>query len=198
MKTSILLCLLVGIIVPSLVLGQTAKSTSPSRLPASDHPPAKDAHIVSFHVNPEGTLHIIYSDGTEVEILKERGRFAYGEHTLTQETFSDIQVAEDHQHIGRLADYMICQQSYPCAAELVIYQSGHKPKYIPPPAGIIWKWWFGDGGKQVLVQSGFPHGDETGAYALYDTDTGQKLATFSPTEKKKAPNWVRQLWRSNR
>ncbi|MGC1403936.1 MAG: hypothetical protein WA974_13540 [Thermodesulfobacteriota bacterium] len=45
MKTSIPLCLLVGITLPSLVLAQTAQTTSPSRLPASDHPPAKNAYI---------------------------------------------------------------------------------------------------------------------------------------------------------
>ena len=198
MKTSILLCLLVIITLPSLVLAETAQTTGPSRLSASDHPPAKDAYIVSFHVETEGALHIIYSDGAEVEVPKERGRFADGEHTLTQETFSDIQLADDRQHIGWLADYMICQQSYPCTAELVIYQSGHKPQYISPPSGIMWKWWFRDGGKQAVAQFGFPHGDETGAYALYDTKTGRKLAEYFPTGKKKAPKWVQQVRRSNR
>jgi hypothetical protein len=198
MKISILLCLIVGITLPSLILAQTGQTTSPSGLPASDYPPAKDVYIVSFHVETEGALHIIYSDGTEVEVPKERGRFADGEHTLTQENFSDIQLADDRQHIGWLADYMICQQSYPCTAELVIYQSGHKPQYISPPSGIMWKWWFRDGGRQAVAQFGFPHGDETGAYALYDTKTGRKLAEYFPTEKKKAPIWLHQLRRSNR
>lgn len=142
MKTSIQLCLLVGIMLPSLVLAQTAQTTRPSGLSASDHPPAKDACIVSFHVETEGALHIMYSDGAEVEVPKASGRFGDGEHPLTQEAFSDIQLADDHQHIGWLADYMICQQSYLCPAELVIYQSGHKPRYIFPPAGIMWKWGF--------------------------------------------------------
>lgn len=198
MKTGILLCLLIGIALPSFVLAQTAQTASPPGLPASGHLPAKKSYIVSFHVEPEGALHIIYSDGAEVEVPKERGRFAVGEHTLTQETFSDIQLADDRQHIGWLADYMICQQSYPCTAELVIYRSGHKPQYISPPSGIMWKWLFYDGGKQVVAQFGFPHGDETGAYALYDTKTGRKLAEYFPTGKKKAPKWLQQLRRSNR
>ena len=66
--------------------------------------PAKDAHVISFHVETEGALHIIYSDGAEVEVSKERGRFGVGEHTLTQETFSDIQLADDRQNIGWLAE----------------------------------------------------------------------------------------------
>ena len=197
MKTSILACLLVGITLPPLVLAQTAQNTSPSRLPASGQRPAKDACIVSFHVETEGALHIIYSDGTDVEIPKERGRFAVGEQTLTQEHFSDIQLADDHQHIGWLADYMICAQSYPCSAELVIYRSGRKLKYISPLYGVVWGWKFLGGGKQVVVQSGFPHGDETGAFALYDTETGRKIAEFS-SKKEKAPNWVQELRRSNR
>jgi hypothetical protein len=195
MKASILLCLLVGIMLPSLVLAQTAQTTSPSGLPASDHPLAKGAYIVSFHAETEGALHIIYSDGAEVEVPKERGRFAVDEDILPQETFSDIQLADDHQHIGWLAEYMICAQSYPCSAELVIYRSGQQPKHIAPPYGIMWEWWFRDGGKQVVAQFGFPHGDSMGAYALYDTETGRKLAEFYPTE---APDWVQQLRRSNR
>jgi hypothetical protein len=194
-KIKILLCLLFAIMWPSLVLAQAARTTSPVSPPAQNHPHAKKADIVSFHVETkgEGALHILYSNGTEVEIPKERGRFADGEHTLTQKTFSDIQLADDRQYIGWFADYMICQQSYPCTAELVIYQSGHKPKYISPPVGIMWKWWFRDGGKQVVAQFGFPHGDETGAYALYDTKTGRKLAFFSPKEEKKAPRWLQPL-----
>ncbi len=194
----VLFSLLVGITLPSLGVSQTADNANPAELATQNGTPAKEAHIVRFYVAPEGLLHIIYSDGTDVEIPKERGRFAVGEHTtLTQETFSDIQLADDRQHVGWLADYMICQQSYPCPAELVIYQSGNKLKYIPPPYGIMWRWKFLEGGKQVAVQGGFPHGDDTGAYALYDTGTGRRLAEFS-SNKKKAPTWVQQLRSSNK
>ena len=176
------------------------------------HMPAKDAQIVDFNISAVGTLHIIFSDGAEVEIPKERGRFAIGEQILTQETFSDIQLADDHQHIGWLAEYMICAQSNPCPAELGVYQPGHKLKYIRPEYGIFWRWKFLEAGKQIVVQYGFPHGDSTGSYALYDTETVHELANFSATEyhvpvepkdmsygdKKKAPDWVHQLLRSNR
>jgi len=199
MKTSVLLCLLFGIMLLTFVLGQTAQTASPARPCAQNHPSERKADIVSFHVEDEGegTLHIIYSDGTEAEIPKERGRFAVGDQTLTQEHFLDIQVADDRQHIGWLADYMICAQNYPCTAELVIYQSGHKLRYFSPPYGIMWRWKFLEGGKQVVVQGGFPHGDDTGAYALYDTGTGRRLAKFS-SNKKKAPKWVQQLESSNK
>jgi hypothetical protein len=97
-----LLISVVFLISPSLVVAQTAQTGDPS-FPVQEHMPAKNAHIVSFHVSTDGTLHIIYSDGAEVEISKERGRFTdrSGE-ILTQEAFSDIQMADDHQHVGWL------------------------------------------------------------------------------------------------
>jgi hypothetical protein len=61
----------------------------------------------------------------------------------------------------------------------------------------MWKWWFYDGGKKVVAQFGFPHGDDIGAYALYDTKTGRKLATYYPEKHKKQPAWLQQLRRSN-
>jgi hypothetical protein len=87
---------------------------------------------------------------------------------------------------------MICAQSYPCKPELVIYQSGHKLTYIHQLYGVMWRWKFLSGGKQVVAQFGFTHGDATGAYALYDTKTGRELARFS-SEKEEGPDWVQQL-----
>ncbi len=193
MKTCILLYVLISITFLPLLSAQTGQLASPSGLSSPNLPPARDADITSFHVDTEGVLHVIYSDKSNVEVPKEKGRFTDGEHALTQETFSDIQVADDNQHIGWLADYMICQQSYPCAAELVIFQSGHELVHISPPVSIMWKWWFHNGGKQIVAQFGFPHGDEVGAYALFDTNTGRKLAEFLPAEETPPPKWLQQL-----
>jgi hypothetical protein len=145
--------------------------------------PGKNAHIVGFNAKTGGPLHIHYSDGTDIEIPLEKGRFGNGT-DLTQETFSSVQLAEDGQHIGWLADYMICEQSYPCSPELVIYQFGHKRKYISPPYGVIWNWHFANGGKQVLIHSGFPHGDEKGTTTLNDTETGHESGNPSSVKKK--------------
>lgn len=193
----VLLGLFVGS-MPSLAIPQTAHTTTPAEHVSQAGMPAKTADISTFDIAADGALRIHYSEGTSLVIPKERGRFAVGDDILMQETFSDIHVADDRQHIGWLADYMICAQSYPCSASLVIYRSGHRPMYISPLHGIFWGWKFLKGGKQVVVQVGFPHGDATGAYALYDTETGRELATFSPTENKEAPDWVRQLRRSTR
>ncbi|MGH8600153.1 MAG: hypothetical protein ACRET1_05780 [Burkholderiales bacterium] len=139
----------------------------------------------------DGSLRIIHDNGAEVRIPPESGR-----ESVTQNGFSEIHVANDHVHIGWLADYMMCAQNYPCSMELVIYHSGNKLIYIDPPSGIPWRWKFLADGGQVVLQYGLPHGDETGAYALYDTKTGRELAGFS-SRSKNAPKWVQQLRSSN-
>lgn len=176
---AVLFLLLIEIMLPSLIIAQIAHNERQVELKSRSRIPAKNAHIIDYPIETEGPLYIRYSDGTDVEIPKERGRFG----DLTQEAFSDIQLADDRQHIGWLADYRICAQSYPCHAELVIYESGHKLKYIPPSHGIIWSWQFLEGGKKILVRSGFPHGDDTGASTLYDIETGREIGKSSSKEK---------------
>lgn len=197
MKTSIFLWLLVSVVFPSLVLSQTVPTASPARLQPQDPSSTMKADIVSFHVETkgDGALHITYSDGSEVKIPKEKGDFVIDEKALPQEDFSDIQVADDRQHIGWLASYMICQQNYPCNAVLVIYQSGKQPISISPESGIPWRWKFLEGGRKIVIQFGFPHGDIAGAYTLHDTETGRDLGSYSENEKE-APHWVQELRRS--
>ena len=179
--------------LPSFLFAQTAANVSSNaQLSTQIDIPPKDAYIAKFAVGANGALHIAYSHGANVEIPRERGRFSDGENTLTQEMFSDIQLADDRRHIGWLAEYKICAQSYPCPAELVIYESRQDLKHITPPQGIVWRWRFLAGGKQVVLQYGFPHGDDVGVFALYDTATGRRLSKFSST-KKKFPKWVHQL-----
>lgn len=145
--------------------------------------PAKNARIVNFSIENGGPLHIFLTDGAVIEIPLERGRFNLGSGDLRQESFENIQIAEDGKQLGWLADYMICAQSYPCHAELVIYQPGKKLTYIFPPHGVIWDWKFKKEGKQVTVHYGFPHGDETGVFAVYNTETGRKVGASSPKKK---------------
>lgn len=168
-----------------------AESEPVSKQPGMNGP-SVNAQIETFRVTTQGTLHITYSDGTEVDIPKgSRPSLYEGERALTQEAFSDIQLADDRRHIGWLPEYMVCAQSYPCTPELVIYNSHSEPKSISPPSGIVWTWKFLKA-KQVVMHYGFPHGDDTGVYGLYDSETGSERARFSPGNKR-APKWVRQL-----
>jgi hypothetical protein len=149
--------------------------------------PAKDAYIMSFSAasrddsgsvskdSGPGPLRIKYSDGSEVVIPNERGRFARDDSNLTQENIDDVQLAADKQHIGWLADYMMCSQSYPCPMELVVYRLGEELRYFSAQYGVVWSWSFLNGGKQVAVRGGFPHGDEAGAEIVYDVETGREV-----------------------
>jgi hypothetical protein len=197
MKIWPLLISIVFLVSPSLGVAQTAQTaqTGNPTAPVQKHAPSKDAHIIGFHVSAEGALRIIYSDGAEVEVPKESGLYAIGEQILPQEAFDDIQVADDRQHIGWLASYMICAQSYPCDAELVIYHSGHKLTHIRPHYGIMWRWKFLSGGEQVVAQYGFPHGGDPYEYILCDTELGPELARVSSVEKT-TPNWAKELQRT--
>jgi hypothetical protein len=170
----LLLCLVMLIsLCPSIA--QTDNKPKTTGVGERTRIPVNNARIVNFGVVNGGSLHISLSNGKGIEIPLEKGRFG----TLRQEAFEDVQLAEDAKHIGWLADYMICAQSYPCHAELVIYQPGKKLTYIPPPHGVIWDWHFAEGGKQVVVHSGFPHGDDTGISTVHDTETGRDVNSSS-------------------
>ena len=171
----ILLWCLVGLITPCSSIAQTVGKTNATGSNKETRTPAENARIVDFSVIDGGPLHISFSDGTGIEVPLEKGRFG----DLRQEAFEHVQMAEDGRHLGWLADYMICAQSYPCSAELVIYRPGQKLIYIPPQYGIVWNWRFLEGGKQVMVRSGFPHGDDTGISKIYDTDTGNEQVNSS-------------------
>ena len=175
----------------ALILFFPANSACASERNQKGDTPAKATTIDRFYTVNEEVLHIIFSDGRDVQIHKERGRYSINEDVLTQVEFENIQLAEDKRHIGWLASYMICQQSYSCTPELVIFHAEQGIKYILPPHGVMWNWKFIDKGKQIAVQYGFPHGDE-GAFALYETDSGNKLADYSAIEKT-TPRWVQQL-----
>ncbi len=198
MKKNIFSWLLFTVLFPSFALSQAAPKAGTGNLPAQNHPPLKGASIVSFQVETEGegALQVLLSDGSRVIIPREKGRFAVGGLTVGQSEFSRIQLADDRRHIGWLAGYMICQQSYPCPAELVIYRPGRGQIHIAPPYGIFWRWKFQDGGRNVAVQSGYPHGDKTGIYALYDSETGREIARFSPMEGEKVPAWAEPFQRT--
>jgi hypothetical protein len=173
----LLLCL-VGLISLCSSSAQTDSQGRVTEKNNTTRAPAKNARIVDFRVANGAPLHISFSDGADIEIPLEKGRF--GDHR--QESFEDVQVVEDGKHIGWLADYTICAQSYPCHAELVIYQPGRKLTYIPPPHGVIWDWQFVEEGRKVLVHSGFPHGDDEGVSTVHDTNTGHEQVNSSSKE----------------
>lgn len=146
--------------------------------------------ICSFHVDGGGDLHVTFCSGKNLAVPKENGRF-----DVAQEGFVDIHLAKDKLRIGWLAAYKVCAQSYACTPEVQLLDGKNHTVYISPSVGIISGWTFVKGGNEVAIRYGFPHGDTLDAYALYDAASGKKLADFSATEKKSAPDWVRELVR---
>jgi hypothetical protein len=192
----ILWCLMSAAIMrPSIATAQSKPDPSvPNRPPHRSATPAQNAHIVKYDANGgDGPLRLSYSDGTIVEIPRERGRVKEGDETLPQVEFSEIQVADDRVHIGWLADYLICAQSYPCHISPVVFRAGHRPSYLDSHQGVVWDWAFLAGGEQVVVHSGLPHGDAVGQYTLYDSDSGRRRGSFVPDDEKPAPKWVQAL-----
>src|SRR5262245_48955782 len=116
MKCGSRVWLAAAIMLPSLAFAQSKPRSSTS---------ATTATIVKYDVLNDGggPLRVFYSDGTVVEIPKESGRVKDGNTALTQEEFSEVQIAGDRVHVGWLADYLICAQSYACHVDLVILRS---------------------------------------------------------------------------
>ena len=138
-----------------------------------------------------GPLWVAYGPGKRVTITDNRQFVLYGAAQGMQTDFDDLQLAPDRRTLGWLAEYMACAQSYPCALQLVVFREGRIIRQFKPQYGIIWFWEFLDGGRQVAVQSGFPHGDATGQYILYDIASGTLLQKYEGTGV--APDWVRNF-----
>ena len=153
--------------------------------------PGQRQPICSFHVDGGGDLHIAFCDGKNLAVPRENGHF-----DVAQEGFVDVQLAKDKFRIGWLATYKVCAQSYACTPQVQLLDGRNHTVYISPSAGIVSGWTFVKGGNEVAIRYGFPHGGTLDAYALYDAASGKKLADFSITEKKSAPDWVQELVRS--
>lgn len=138
-----------------------------------------------------GPLWVAYGSGKRVAVADDRPLALDGAAQGVQTDFDDIQLASDRRTLGWLAESMACAQSYPCALELVVFRDGRIIRRFTPEHGIIWFWEFLGGGRQVAIQSGFPHGDATGAFNLYDIASGKLLDKYMGAGV--APGWVRDF-----
>lgn len=187
MKPMTIVVLLLGLMFcaqVSLEAGQSGKTV-------------EQRNIDRFYVDNEGALHVVFVNGNDISIPRERGRYDNNGDLLTQEGFKDIVIAQDHHRIGWLASYMVCSQSYPCTPELVVFDSAGGTRYFPAPHGVVWDWKFINSGKRIVIQYGLPHGDEIGSYLLFDSESGNKQgewsATETPDQVTEIPDWVREF-----
>lgn len=167
--------------------------------------PSPSATITKFFIDeaqPEsgystGSLHIIYSDGTEiVQKLPPLKKSTETETVFNAVGFSGIQLADDGRTLGWTVDVENCCTSYPIPLEVVVFRGGNVLHSFQER--VAWKWMFLPGSKQIAIVWGATHGPEVGDYQLYDIASGELQAEVFGDEdiqrlKPDAPDWAKAL-----
>jgi hypothetical protein len=145
--------------------------------------PAADAHIVEYQVDKAsprsgyetGSLHILYSDKTEV-VAKVVPKRKSNENSivLNEEGIAGAKVAEDKRTIAWTEQFDNYGTSYSVPLVLAVYRSGKNIVEIQQ-GQMIWRWRFVDGGKLIAAVWGPVHFSDVGDYQLYDAETGRML-----------------------
>lgn len=175
--------------------------------------PAKDAYIVRYNVDratresgyETGSLHILYSDKTEVvEQLPPKQNTAENSIALNEEGFTGPKLAEDKRTIAWTEQFYNYGTSYSIPMVLAVYRSGKNVVEIQQ-GQMVWDWTFLDKGKHIAAVWGPVHFSDVGDYQLYDTDTGRMIdEVLASTEVEgkngarhklapDAPAWAREL-----
>jgi hypothetical protein len=175
--------------------------------------PANDAYIVRYFVDEAapgsgyetGSLHIIYSDKTEVvEKLPPKEKSAANSIVFNEDGISGPKVAADERTIAWTEQFDNCCTSYSIPLALAIYRSGKNIVHIQQ-GWMVWDWMFREGGKQVAAEWGPVHLSDIGDYQLYDAMTGRMIDAVMANEEIEgkngkihglgpdAPAWAREL-----
>jgi hypothetical protein len=175
--------------------------------------PAADACIVKYYVEkaaPDsgyetGSLHILYSDKTEVvEKLPAKRKSSEDSDVFNEEGITKARAAEDRRTIAWTEQFDNCCTSYSIPLVLAVYRSGRDIVEIQQ-GQMVWDWMFVDGGKRIAAVWGPVHFSDIGDYQLYDTETGRMidevLANAEVAGKDgtvhglgpNAPAWAKQL-----
>jgi hypothetical protein len=142
----------------------------------------KSGSIAAAMVGSDRRVHILYGDGTEYIVLKEKG----------QVDCASAKVAEDKRTVGWLVESRNCCTSYPIPLGLVIYRRGRVVRRFEPGQGI-WDWQFVHDGSQVAFWIGPTHGAFTPHFELHDVESGRLLAKWDGHVRDKHPAWVSGL-----
>jgi hypothetical protein len=138
--------------------------------------------ITKVHVDDDGRVHIMDSDGKDTRPPMEKG----------QVSCDSVRVADDKQTVGWLAEYPNCCTSYPIALTLVIWRSG-KIVHRLGNGMLIANWHFVAGGKQAAFYTNTVHGDFAPHYELRDLQTGRQVGKWDGALSDKAPSWAQGL-----
>jgi hypothetical protein len=170
--------------------------------------PAGNAYIVKYCVDKPssgsgyetGSLHIIYSDKTEIiEKLRPKAKSTEQTTVYNQEGIAKVKLALDKRTIGWEESFDNCCTSYSIPLVLAIYRSGRTILHIQQ-GQMLWYWTFRDGGKQVAAVWGTTHGPSVGDYQLYDVETGRMVSEVfgdpaTQSLSADAPEWAKETER---
>ena len=170
--------------------------------------PAGNAYIVKHYVDKRspgsgyetGSLHIIYSDKTEIiEKLRPKEKSTENGTVYNQEGVTEVKVAPDRRTIAWEETFDNCCTSYSIPLVLAIYRSGGTILHIQQ-GQMLWYWAFRDGGKHIAAVWGTTHGPSVGDYQLYDAETGRVVSEAfgdpaTESLRADAPEWAKETER---
>ncbi len=123
----------------------------------------------------DGTVHMVYGDGTETPQPKEP----------LQVRCDSATIADDRETVGWSVLVDNCCTSYPIAQSVAVLSHGQKPLYSTNQ--MVWRWRFTRGANRLALLSGPVHGNASEAI-LYDVPTGRRLATWNG--RGRSPAWA--------
>lgn len=156
-----------------------SSSTDLNALPVQ----SKAAAIAVIYCTEGGSVHVIHSDGREIQPLKEKEQVGCK---------SPI-ISEDQRAVGWLVASDFCCTSYPISVKLVVYRLGKPLSRFSGDGRAIFRWYFVAGGKQVAFYQDFLHGTQAQHYELRDVETGRLIDKWDGVLTPKAPKWTRGM-----
>jgi len=130
---------------------------------------AQKAKVTRAYADENGAMHVIYDDGREKIIHKQRDTMGVG----------DVKIARDGQTVGWIVDWPNpdAPNGTPIPGTLVIWRNGKVVRKFAPGPVAFWGWNFWDGGTRVAYELGAMH-FSNGNYELRDIAAGRLLARY--------------------
>ena len=133
-----------------------------------------------------GSIYAVYNNGKKIKISK-KGKF------------TKPKLADDKKTIGYLDSFEMgpkdgLAQSYSMEVHGKLYiWRGNKiiSKFVTDEEPFLWDWKFYDGGKKVVLKTGYPHG--LGMFKLYDINTRKLLEKAEERQDGQNPDWAQGL-----
>jgi hypothetical protein len=154
------------------------------------------------------TQAVLDRDGERLWLRRADGSKAAAPMLEDQDAFEAPAVASDRRHAGWLALFPDHGASYSQPLYLVVMDTSNHLQRFRSDFGLVFKWCFTPGGKEVVFQSAFPHGPTPVEFEMRRISDGRLLRRFtlpenyprddSDTPHKPIPSWVNCTRRSSR